>query len=560
MQRTCQSCKKEFNIEPDDQVFYEKMQVPPPTWCWECRAQRRLAFRNESALFKRKSDMSGEMIFSMFQDNVPFPVYSNEEWYSDTWDPFDYGRDYDFSRSFFEQLKELIDVVPRATRSVLRLENSDYSNNASSLKNCYLLFNSNASEDCLFGNGVDDSRGCVDGSHIMGSEACYQCFWVTRCNRAFYSVQCEDSYDIWFSKNLTGCSNCFGCMNLRNKSYCVFNEQYSKEEYEQKIKEFNLQSYTSIQDLKQKAESFWLTQPNKYMQGVKNEDVSGEYIFNSKNVHYSYLVRESKDLKYCQYLQIGPNENCYDLSVYGDGCTDIYEAITSGENCNNIKFCIECYLENSRLEYCVSCRNSSDCFGCVSLRNAQYCIFNKQYTKEQYEELVLQIKKQMQEITYRDEQGRVYAYGEFFPPSFSPYSYEDTIAQQQIPLKKEQARELGYRWFENEDTNHTVTVQGSDLPDTIDGVDDDILQQVIGCERSGKAYRIVGAELNFYRQHKLPLPRLHPTERMKDRFKYRSTFQLYQRTTEDGQEVLTAYSPDRPERILSEEGYQNEVV
>jgi RNA polymerase subunit RPABC4/transcription elongation factor Spt4 len=35
--KNCQNCKKDFNIEPDDFSFYEKMKVPVPTWCPECR-------------------------------------------------------------------------------------------------------------------------------------------------------------------------------------------------------------------------------------------------------------------------------------------------------------------------------------------------------------------------------------------------------------------------------------------------------------------------------------------------------------------------------------------
>jgi hypothetical protein len=31
------------------------------------------------------------------------------------------------------------------------------------------------------------------------------------------------------------CSNCFGCISLRNKSYCILNKQYSKEEYEKLV-------------------------------------------------------------------------------------------------------------------------------------------------------------------------------------------------------------------------------------------------------------------------------------------------------------------------------------
>ena len=42
---------------------------------------------------------------------------------------------------------------------------------------------------------------------------------------------------IYFSKNLVGCSNCFGCTNLRNKQNCIFNVEYTKEEYNKKLDE-----------------------------------------------------------------------------------------------------------------------------------------------------------------------------------------------------------------------------------------------------------------------------------------------------------------------------------
>ena len=33
--KTCQNCKNDFIIEPDDFSFYEKMKVPAPTFCPE---------------------------------------------------------------------------------------------------------------------------------------------------------------------------------------------------------------------------------------------------------------------------------------------------------------------------------------------------------------------------------------------------------------------------------------------------------------------------------------------------------------------------------------------
>jgi hypothetical protein len=50
--KTCQNCKKDFTIESEDFNFYEKIKVPPPTFCPECRIIRRMLWRNFRSLFK----------------------------------------------------------------------------------------------------------------------------------------------------------------------------------------------------------------------------------------------------------------------------------------------------------------------------------------------------------------------------------------------------------------------------------------------------------------------------------------------------------------------------
>ena len=248
--RVCQNCKQNFTIEPDDFGFYEKIKVPPPTWCPECRMVRRMMFRNERKLFRIKSAKSGKEILSLYPSEAGVTVYDEKEWWSDDWDAREYGREYDFSRSFFEQFLELSKVVPRYSRDVLGMVNSDYSANASYVKNCYLLFNSNYSEDSAYGNAVDKSFFCFDNSHIAKCERCYESFWLTRCFQTHFSSQCEDCHGVWFSKNLRGCSNCFGCVNLRNKQYHIFNVPYAQEEYAKKIKSFRLDSRIELEKIR----------------------------------------------------------------------------------------------------------------------------------------------------------------------------------------------------------------------------------------------------------------------------------------------------------------------
>jgi len=221
MNKSCQNCKNQFPIEPDDIAFYEQMQVPPPTFCPDCRLQRRLAFRNEHFLYKVKSGFSGKEIFSMHPPESGLNVFENEIWYSDQWDPKTYGQDYDFSKPFFKQLNGLLRKVPVFALSVIRGVNSSYSNNFDGFKNCYLCFNGNFCEDCMYCVTASNSKNSLDLAACSKCENCYDSFWLDSCTNCLYSVQCSDSYNLLFCKNCVGCNDCFGSVNLRNKKYHI---------------------------------------------------------------------------------------------------------------------------------------------------------------------------------------------------------------------------------------------------------------------------------------------------------------------------------------------------
>lgn len=569
--KNCQNCKQDFIIEKDDFSFYQKMKVPPPTFCYLCRAQRRFAFRNERVLYRKKSDFTGEEIFTMFSPDSGIKIYEREIWLSDKWDPIDYGVDYDFSKPFFTQLFELVKKVPFKNMNIVNGVNSPYTFNVTDPKNCYLVFNASYIEDCMYGHGIGNSKWCLDVSHTSKCENCYQGFWITSCSNSSFCSMCENSFNLFLCKNCHGCNDCFGCVNLRKKSYCIWNVEYTKEEYLQKIKELNLDSFSNLEKLKQRAYEFWLRFPNKYIEGLQNTDVSGNYINHSKEVKKSMLIREGQNLHYCQYLQenIG-SKDCWDYSVYGDNTQLVYECHSCGINTQNIKFCLHCEENVHDLEYCVfSTTGSKDLFGCVGLRKKQYCILNKQYGKKEYFEMVERIKKHMNEMPYVDKKGRVYKYGEYFPMELSPFAYNTTLAQEYFPLEKKEVLDNGNLWEDASDRDYKIDLKTEDLPDSINDVDDNIVGKVIACEHKGNcnqlctsAFKIMPDELSFYKKMNLPLPRLCPNCRTFERLKQRTGIKLYNRKCmKEGcnNEFETSYSPDRPEIIYCEKCYQQEV-
>ena len=580
--RTCQNCKKDFTIEPEDFNFYEKIKVPPPTFCPLCRAQRRLAFRNERKLFKVKDAFSDQDIFSTYPTQGGYKVISREEWFGDGWDAMEYGQEIDFIKPFLAQVFDLSKKVPMYNYNVIRMVNCPYAFNASDLKNCYLICNSNNSEDCMYGNAIDLCKDCVDNSHVNRSERCYECFWLENCYQCYFTIRSMESRNLWFCRGCVGCNDCFGSVNLRKASYCIFNKQYSKEEYKKEIKKLNLNTVSGLKEAREKARAFWYTQPAKYHQGLKNLNSTGSYVTNCRNVNDSYLIRESENMRYCQYVQVPSNKDNYDVTVWGEYIELCYETIECGENSYNNKFCRNCWPACKNIEYSMHLFSSSDCFGCVGLKKKQYCILNKQYTKEEYERLVPKIKKHMDEMPFLDSQGLVYKYGEFFPIEFSPFGYNNTLAIQHFPITKKEAENKGYGWLEVERGEYAITKKANELPDSIENVSDEIIKEVIECEKCKNAFRILENELIFYKKEKLPLPHLCSECRHERRISDRLTLHLYQRSCmcagktdrtgfykntvkhlhgdePCGEEFKTGYPPEHPEIVYCEKCYQQEV-
>jgi hypothetical protein len=580
IKKNCQNCKTGFEITDEDLNFYTKISVPPPTFCPDCRLQRRLYHYNKRVLYKNKCQLCQKETFSMYNEDEPITVYCNTCWWSDDWDPFSYARNYDFSKSFFIQMKEMLAEVPWMSLGVEQpsMINSPYCNGAGRLKNAYLVFFADFAEDSSYCDTVGYIKNCFDCYLTYESEHCYECVNVKKCYRAFYSTDSENSFDIYFSKNLAGCSNCFGCTNLRNKTHCIFNEQYSPEEYKEKIKEFLNFSSQNINSLLKEIYQKSLFYPQKYIHGKQNVAVTGDYINYSKNSKRIFQSIGVEDSKYCFLINLSPAKDCYDYSFYGENAIEIYETIKSGTNLNHVLFSNGCFPEGHFVEYCHYCIGCHDLFACIGLRNKSYCIFNKQYSKEEYFELRGKIIEHMNEKPYIDKKNNIYKYGEFFPSEFSPFAYNESIIQEVFPLTKEEALSQGYRWREKQERNYNIDIYNKDIPDDIKNTDESIINKVIECQNNTsaqesrspdqdtlgctEAFKITREEFQFYQQMNLPLPRYCPNCRHYNRLKQRNPLKLWHRKCmKEGcnNEFETSYAPQRPEIIYCEECYKREV-
>lgn len=582
--KICSNCKNQFTIEPDDFSFYSKIGVPSPTWCPTCRLQRRFLFRNERNYYRRTCDLCKRNIISTYSIELPFPVYCQKCWWSDGWDPKAYARDFDFSKTFAEQYKELQNIVPAV--SIMNDDgvasvNCEYTYDWAFSKNCYLGVCGWHVENGLYMYAANYAKDIMDVWNVNNGELMYDSVNCDRCYGCKYCYLCFDSNNCVLGYDLKGCSNCVMCVGLRNKKYCVLNKQYSKEEYEKEVEKLNLKSRAGIEKCRGEFDKFTLQFPRKHTCIIKNLNSTG------------FLLTEAKNSKNCFYCS-APVENCAYI-VVNQGAKDSYDCNNTGmpelcyesvtpDNSRGNKFSIFCW-KCTEAEYSNNCHSCVNVFGSIGLKHISYAVLNKQYSKEDFTALRGEIMNHMKETG---------EWGEFFPYSVSPFAYNETAAMEWFPLKKDEAILKGYRWKEDEKRNYTITKKPEELPDSIERVGDEILNEIIGCEHAGKcnekcttAFKIVPNELNFYRKFNAPLPTLCPNCRHYGRMARINPPKLWKRkcmcnevTGDTGQatkeyknnsahshgeapcpnEFETSYAPDKPEIVYCEACYNAEIA
>lgn len=559
--RNCQNCKHDFIIEPDDFSFYEKIKVPPPTFCPNCRMQRRFMFRNERTLYKGICTLCKQSMISIFNPESLYKVFCSKCWWGDSWDCGDYYLDYDPNKNFFEQMKELQLKAPFMDKvvSYLKLVNSDYINHASTCKNCYLIFNADDCENVYYSNTVVNVKDSSDCFMMNNTQLSYGSIGGDGSG-IYFSENCPESINVWYSKDCVGCNDCFGCVNLRKKSFHIFNEPYSREEYNKKISEMGLDKHSVNIEIQSMIYDFWNKFPRKYIYGRMNNNSSGEYIYSSKNAKDCYQAVCMEDATYCQFITMPSFRDCYDISEWGNGAELCIDDVTVGEGVNDVKYSFGIWNNCRNIEYSMFVINSSNCFGCMNLRKKEYCILNKQYSKEEYFALREKIIDDLEKNPYIDSKGRVWKYGEFMPYDLSLFAYNESFATQYFSLTKEEIESAGFKYIEPKKSEYKATITLEDIPDSIKDVEDDFIKEILKCD-CGKFYRIVVGELQLLKRFGIPVPRFCPDCRQDHRMKRLNSPFFYNRTCDKcGIDIKTSYAPDRPEIVYCEKCYQQEVM
>lgn len=550
MTRTCRTCNQVFTLTPEEIAGYAKFGFEPQDECFRCSQMQKLSFRNGRSLYRRTCDATKEPIISVYPKDAPFPVYRHDYWFSDDWDASVYGRDIDFNLPFFEQMKELQLKVPRMSLFNVNPENSDFCNMCTGNKDCYCIFGGDYNDAVLYGILCMHNKSSVDCDYGNHNELCWDVFNAFECYHCRSVVDCKNCVESAYLSDCIGCTACILCTNLVKHQYCIRNVQLTREEYERQKQELINGSHENHRRLQREFHEIRAKRIVKFAHVLASEDCTGDFIENSKSCQNCFFCSDSEDVA---------------DSIFSADSIDSFRSSFFGhhtELCYNCMSCVDvdrtsfCFATGqcSEVEYCDLVINCKNCFGCIGLQRKQYCILNKQYTKEVYEEHRVKLIEHMKQIE---------EWGKFFPQTLNCFAYNESTAQEFFPLTKEEALKRGFTWREMEDDRGNVSriIRASELPDRIFDVPDDVLNWAIECEETGRPFRIIKQELAFYREHNIPLPRLHPNLRFEKRFaRYANPPVLYDRNCmKCNKEIQTTYSPDRPEIVYCEQCYLETV-
>lgn len=558
MKQTCQTCRRIFEVDEWEQSFLSRMlfrfgsrnvSLPPPQSCPDCRLQCRVAHRNEFNLYFRTSDFSGRRIVSMYPEEAPwgdpYKVYSTEEWHGDDWNPLNYGRDFDFSRPFFDQFMELHKSVPRISLIGVANENSPFANCSGFCKNCYLVTSTDNCEECYYGKLLQRCKSCVDCSYVYDCELCYEGFSLLRCYGCRYVSYSRDSSECWFSEGLAGCKSCLFCSNLCQASYCIFNKQVKKEEFENRLREI-LASHEFVVNARKEWRDLSQERVRRFANIEQSEGCSGDFISNSKNCLKSYDLNGAED---CGYVSVGVSiRDCLDCSNIYLGAELNYQllGVVGSYNCAFSNYVINC-RDVLYSEYLFNCQNV---FGCEGLKRKNYCVLNKEYRESDYNDLVFRIIEHMKGTG---------EWGTFFPVKSSAHSYNESLAFDYFPLSKEEVLSRGWSWREPQQKDLPAITMSS-LPDATSEIPSTVVEEILACRKCGSAYRIIPQEFDFYKINMLPIPRLCPRDRHRARESLRPARALYSRACGNcGEPILSPYAPTAPEVIYCGACYTREV-
>ncbi len=506
-ERVCSLTGEKWMMTDEEIGWYKKFNVPPSTVAPINRVKITTLFGTGFGWWWNKHAVTGKQILSYVHPANGIKVLPDPEFFEQ--DNTDKAVDYQPTNSFFDQIRALQMEVPFTAWRSMTVPVNSIALLSQGDENSFFV-TACKSKNSFYAYSVDDmensaeafeSKFIVNSYNVLNSQRIHNCKFV------------RQSYDCMNCSFVFDCRNCefvFGGSNLRNKKYVWFNEQLSKEEWEKRRAEVDLGSRTVLEEYIAKFQelvghkAIWPENFNEQTEGCV-----GEYLNKCRD---------------CKYLLCGHGSaNNYYGAVFIDNSENnafVGGAINSFDNfyCHaplksrGCKYVHSTY-ESQNVEYSMQCYNCENCFGCVGLIRKSFCIFNKQYTPEEYWKRVDELKCAMLD---RGE------YGEFFPTKFSP-SYWAVSVGLLYQIEEAEAAKLGCLMLDPESAGALgelpagATMRSSDeLPDNINQIEVDAWGgQPMMDPIEKRRYALLKPEIALYKELGIAIRAMHPMKRLR---------------------------------------------
>ena len=515
--QVCKITRQPFELHKREADAYRHFNLPLPSISPHERFRRQLAFKGRQQFYWRKCDITGKRIYSIYPKKAPFPVISSELWYSDEWDPLQYGRKFKPKKSFLEQLFALWQVVPRPAQAAKGVAHSYAIYDARHIADSFLVSEAEHVERSCYSVGLRSCVDCCDCLNVSHCSDCYECIDCHECSLLRWAEHCWGCRDSWFLSNCQNCKHCLFCANLQDKEYYIFNEKVTPEDYEKTLAELKLNNRTMLETARKKFFGFLKTREVSKRYVDDWDSTTGNYLYQTTNAYESYNCSDCRDIVRC--CSLTKAKHCLDGHSFGDDISESAQFVSCGMKATHLLNCVDCFDHVSHLAYCFNCEKSSHLLGCVGLREKEYCILNKQYTKAEYQETRFFIEAQMREK---------HQWAAYLQIAFSPFAYNQSAAQEYIPLNEIQAALMSYLWETDEDElvkpsqllggDDEPSERYSEIPAEISEIDRDARRTTVYlCEMSGKPFQFSEMELLLYDRMGVPPPGRVFEQRHKER-------------------------------------------
>lgn len=529
-----------------EQQLLAKMDVPERTLALPDLFRHLLAFWQYTSLHKRKCDLNGKDIISVFSSSCPYPVWHKDDWIKKAQPPVG---ELDLSKPFWDQLWALFQRCPLPHNTGVGGENCEYTDDWWHSKKCYLCHSGLNCEDVYYSYRVVNCRNsffCVFSNNCELSTDLTNC---THCYNVNYALDCSQCHDSAFLFDCKNCHDCLLCFNLRNKQYCIENVQYTKEAYEQKRSEYQLSSRKQYDAAKARFKYLVSTHAWWRAQHIdQTEDVVGDYLREVRDCSMGFFIDKGQDLLDCfrafKLKDAISSVGCFDSQL-------VVGTVLASEGSYDVRYSVN--LTNCKfMEYCLFCINCENCFACAGLVGKKYCIMNKEYSSEEYKVRVAEIKAELKKKGI---------YGQLFPAYFSPCAYEDSLASFYFPLSRSAQNELGFRLKVEEPMSRNDYLPKESVPDDALGVMSDIHKQTFFDDIAARPFMIQSFDLEHSKKQQVPLPNCFYARRINENFSWMFCDGSIRETVcaKTHQPIATTLPVSLEGRIVSELAYQQLV-